>query len=227
MCQTLVQLAQLDIRTYVQHVVGSSNLPRARNELAAGFLASDYTDLLFIDDDMGWQPADVVRLLASDKPLIAGVGPKKRALPDNDARKWCVRFLADNVVNQDRMGAVEVEAVGTGFMLISRSVFTTMIEAHPEWKRRGWDNMPEDARRWYHRFFHFDSDHADEPGEDYSFCWAWRALGGQVWSIQAFRWCTSANTNSAGTSPPCSSRRRSNAHTRDVDARHAAVPERR
>ena len=181
MCQTLVQLAQLDIRAYVQHVVGSSNLPRARNELAAGFLVSDYTDLLFIDDDMGWRPADVVRLLASDKPLIAGVGPRKRALSDNDARKWCVRFLADGVINQDRMGAVEVEAAGTGFMLISRSVLSTMIEAHPEWKRSGWDNMPEDARRWYHRFFHFDSDHADEPGEDYSFCWAWRALGGQVW----------------------------------------------
>lgn len=178
--KTLVHLQQLGIQCWIQNVVGSSNLPRARNDLVAAFLASTYDDLLFIDDDMGWSPNDVIRLLASDKDLIAGVGSKKVSRPDTDPNKWCCVSLPGPLV-QDEMGAVEVAAVGTGFVKISRAVFSRMMMAHPNWKRRGWPNMPEAARAFYYQFFRFDPDDPDEPGEDIEFCRAWRALGGTVW----------------------------------------------
>ncbi len=180
MAKTHMHLAHLGIRSYMQQVIGNSNLPRARNDLSAAFLASDYTDCLFVDDDMGWQPNDVVRLLASDKDLIGAVGCKKVMCPDTDPAKWCLRMLPGDI-HQDDMGAIEVEAVGTGFLKISRVVFERMIDEHPEWKRRGWPNMPEKARAWYYRFFSFDPEDPDEIGEDIGFCREWRRLGGQVW----------------------------------------------
>jgi hypothetical protein len=180
--ETCVHLELSHIRYSSQFVIGSSNLPRARNELVARFLASDFTDLMFIDDDMGWRPEAVVRLLASDKPLIAGVGRKKVEKPNNDFNVWCATFPDGSLV-QDTMGAVLAINVGTAFMKIERSVFETMIAAHPEWKRKGNDGMSEKVRANYYKFFRFDHSDDDEieHGEDFVFCDRWRALGGSVW----------------------------------------------
>lgn len=179
MCKTHILLAQLGIRAYAQEVVGSSNLPRARNDLVASFMASGYDDLMFIDDDMGWEANDVLRLLASDKAVIGGVGCKKSMRPDTDPDRWCFRALP--VMVQDDMGAIEVECVGTGFLKISRGVFARLAAEHPDWKRRGWRTMPEDARAHYYQFFRFDPNDPDEYGEDFAFCKEWRRLGGSVW----------------------------------------------
>src|SRR5207302_4877147 len=140
----------------VQSTHGNSNLAQARNELAARFLASGATDMLFVDDDMGWNHGDVVRLLASDKPVIGGVGARKKPFDDTDPNKWCYRPLA-GPRNQNG-GAIEVETVGTGFLKITREPFERMIAAHPELKRRGLPGMPEAAAKYYHRFFSFGAD---------------------------------------------------------------------
>lgn len=182
LADTLVSLARLGIRATVEFVVGNSNLPRARNELAAVFLASDYSDAILIDDDMGWKLNDIVRLLASDKPVIGAVGRKKVDKPISDPSIWCVRLIPgtrDNL-RQDEMGAVEVAGVGTGCLKIERGVFGRLVAEHPEWKRRGHDAMTPAIREKYHKFFRFADDEHD-TGEDYQFCNDWRALGGEVW----------------------------------------------
>jgi hypothetical protein len=58
-------------------VSGSSILPKVRNAICAWFLASDHTDLIFIDADMGWQANAIVHLLASPHPVIGAVGRRK------------------------------------------------------------------------------------------------------------------------------------------------------
>jgi hypothetical protein len=186
--ETCVHLDRTGIAYASQFVIGSSNLPRARNEIVARFLASDCTDLIFADDDMGWRPEAIVRLLASDKPVIAGVGRKRVDKPNSDPDVWCVHFLdgADRALDQDEMGAIEVAAVGTGLMKIERRVFERLIAAHPEWKRDGHDGMPADVRAAYHQFFRFDPDDVTEMGEDIVFCHRWRAARGSVWIDPTF-----------------------------------------
>jgi hypothetical protein len=175
---TCLMLQKAGIFHRAQFVVGNSNLPRARNELVAEFLATDCTDLLFVDSDMSWSWNDVFRLLASEQAVIGGVGRKRIDKPSSDPAVWCARFLPE--LQQDAMGAIEVAGIGTGFLRIARPVFEAMIDAHPEWKRRGFASMTEAVRAQFYGFFRFGDDEHD-TGEDYGFCAAWRALGGSVW----------------------------------------------
>lgn len=176
---TMLLLQDLGIKARLYWAVGNSNLARARNEIVAAFLASDCTDLLFVDDDMGWKAGDVVRLLASRQDYIGGVGRKKDPKSDDRVNEsWCMRMLDASFVEQDEMGAVEVRGIGTGFVKISRTVFERVIAAHPELKRPGLASMPEPVREKFYRFFHFQ----DELSEDLAFCELWRALGGKVWA---------------------------------------------
>jgi hypothetical protein len=165
-------------------VVGSSVISKARNELCAHFLLSDCTDLLFIDDDMQWSPNSVLRLLASDQPLIGGVGRMRVQKPNSDPAVWCWRPLhnASGQLRQDDMGAVEAAGFGAAFMLINRRVFADMVEAHPEWKRPGAEDWEAELRAHYFEFFRQNHEgESGEASEDYVFCDRWRRLGNKVW----------------------------------------------
>lgn len=181
--ETCLTLYRSGIQCQTRHVIGSSNLPRARNELVARFLASDCTDLIFIDDDMQWHPQAVLQLLASDKEVVAGVGRKRVDKPNLDPEVWCVHFgeHGGRDLVRDDMGCIQVERVGTGFLKIARSALERMIVAHPEWKRAGHAGLGDAVQAQYYQFFRFDPDDVSEMGEDYVFCDRHRALGGTIW----------------------------------------------
>lgn len=186
----LLALGEAGIRVTFHFVVGNSVVHKARNELVAHFLQSDFTDLLFIDDDMEFAAADIVRLLASDKPVIGGVGRMRVAKPNTDPGVWCWRPIHDRAGNLvvDDMGAIEVRGFGAAFMLINRGVFAKMVEAHPEWKRKGMADWPQDLRNHYFEFFPANEhDDYGELSEDYGFCHRWRQMGGTVWADPTIR----------------------------------------
>ena len=179
LAETCVFLSRLGISFHYNMEIGQSNLPRARNVLVARFLASGATDLMFIDDDIGWDQADVVRLLASDQPLLAGVYRKKTEQADN-AAGWACQFLPAGAqgFNVDAGGNIEVAGVATGFMRLRRQVFEEMIAARPDWKGKGGlEELSATERQFYYRFFAYDD---EDRTEDYVFCDRWRALGGQI-----------------------------------------------
>ncbi len=180
--KTFAAFTDLGIKHRAEFITGSSNLPRARNGLVARFLASECTDLLMIDDDMGWNANSAVRLLASDKPFIAAAGRKKNQRPNSDPAAWCAQWLREQEsVDHDDMGAVKVARVGGAFAKIERGVFEKLIAAHPEWKHLGHEEMTAEQHACYHQFFRFDTESNQEIGEDYLFCDRWRAIGGEVW----------------------------------------------
>ncbi|HZK90772.1 MAG TPA: hypothetical protein VFC56_11545 [Stellaceae bacterium] len=185
LAETCVLLQGLGVRFHYTSVVGSSNLPRARNVLAARFLASGATDLMFIDDDVGWDQNDVVRLLACDQPLIAGITRKKLDNPD-DVAGWGCQLLsgADRGFVTDASGNIEVARAATGFMRLQRGVFEEMIRARPEWKRGEAAELSPAEQQFYYRFFMYDD---EEQTEDYVFCDRWRELGGRVFIDPALR----------------------------------------
>jgi len=183
LASTLLFLKEQGIRCTFQFVVGGSVIHKARNELCAHFLMSDYTDLLFVDDDMEWSPNSVLRVLASDKPVIGAVGRMRVQKPNSDPAVWCWRPLHQaRALNQDEMGAIEVKGVGAAFLLINRGVLFEMAKQRPSWKRAGAHDWPQELRDHYFEFFRTGEEGSDaEIGEDYLFCNRWRAMGGSVW----------------------------------------------
>ena len=180
--ETALALRQHGIPMAVQFVVGSSNLPRARNELVARFLASQASDLLFIDDDMGWRADDALNLLGTEQPFVGGLGRKRVDKPNDVRGVWCgaPEEDANGRLTSDAQGLVKFKKVGTGFLKLSREVFERVIDARPDLKAAGHDGMSEDVKSHYYRLFAFGSDE-HEAGEDFLFCETWKSLGGEVW----------------------------------------------
>src|SRR5210317_2361608 len=74
---------QIDVKFF--YLFNESLITRARNYCVDEFLRSDYTHLMFIDSDIGFDPNDVLSMLAlmdhtdpeNDKHIMCGPYPKK------------------------------------------------------------------------------------------------------------------------------------------------------
>jgi len=178
---TAITLDRFGAHHRCQMVIGNSNLPRARNELVAEFMASDCSTMLFIDSDMGWVPNDVLRLLASEHEVIGAVGRKRTDKPNSDPNVWCAWFEGQDL-ETDAHGAIKVGGVGTGFLKIDRSAFEKIAAAEPHRKRRPLAHMSERVGEQFYDYFRFaDGPNGECVGEDYHFCNTWRSLGNSVW----------------------------------------------
>ena len=111
----------------IRQCPGDSLVARARNKLAAEFLQSDCTHLLFLDTDLIFTPEQIARLVSHDEPIVGGLYPKKQP-----KLEWVINMLDGTATEPDARGLQRVKYLGTGCLLIAREVFTRMIEAHPE-----------------------------------------------------------------------------------------------
>ena len=71
-------LRELERRGYaVRRVRGYSAVDAARNQMATDALAAGFDELMWIDSDVVFDPDDVDRLRAHDRPFTCGIYPKK------------------------------------------------------------------------------------------------------------------------------------------------------
>ncbi len=173
-----------------------SLIPRARNTLVATFLDNPTaTHLMFIDADIGFETAHVARLLAFDKPVVAGMYPLKlidwspaalaQAAGGEDVHTAPLRYvgtLCEGAERKVSQGFATGLFAGTGFMMIQRATLRTMTAAYPETR---YVAAHSQARLSPNQFALFDTlidpDTGEYLSEDYAFCRRWRALGGEVW----------------------------------------------
>lgn len=102
---------------------GQANISRARDLLAAQFLATDCTTLVFVDGDIGFGHQDLQHLLASPFPITGGLYPRKSA-----TKRWvCVPQPEELPPVAGQPDLRRVRRIGTGFLRIDRGVFETMI----------------------------------------------------------------------------------------------------
>lgn len=100
----------------------------ARALILGRFLRSTATDLLMIDDDMGWDPRDVLKMLNARLDLVAVAGPRKIDAPAVAAHY--TREDASAVLTDARSGAMSITEVGGAFMMISRSCAEKVVAAN-------------------------------------------------------------------------------------------------
>jgi hypothetical protein len=179
---------------------GDALITRARNEIVAAFLDdAKATHLLFIDADIVFDPAAVLRLLDFGRPFVAGIYPAKLIQWDTVREKVkqgiepleaaslrYVYMLESADKRGDPIdGFARARWAGTGFMMIERSVLVRLAEAHPELAYAGVHSIPDTLAGSKNRYALFDPmidpDSRVYLSEDYAFCQRWRALGGEIW----------------------------------------------
>jgi glycosyltransferase involved in cell wall biosynthesis len=131
-----------------------SLITRARNYCVDEFMRSEATHLMFIDSDIGFNPQDVIALLAmqSDESaydVIGGPYPKKciswekikqavdKGMADenpNNLEKYVGDYVFNPKGGQREIPInqpVEVLEIGTGFMMVRRKTFEDYQKVYP------------------------------------------------------------------------------------------------
>ncbi len=153
---------------------GHCHVDDARNLCIWEFLRTACTDFLFIDSDVAAGSDAVSRIVSFNRDVIAGVYPYK-----DDTEAFPVRLLADQAIQPEPDGAVEVEAVPTGFLRMRRSAVERLAAAGRSYHTK--EVTKESRLPPIPLIFERDLDDVGERwGGDYNFCRKWRALGGQV-----------------------------------------------
>jgi len=76
--ETVGLLRHFGIEVSVQFCKNDSLVSRARNNLIAKALyLKNTTHVMFIDNDIGWDPSSILKLLIANKPIVAGIYPLK------------------------------------------------------------------------------------------------------------------------------------------------------
>lgn len=119
-------------------VVGDSLVARARNRIAARFMASQCTHLLFLDTDLIFSPEHVARLISHGLPFVIGLYPKKQ--PE---LSWVCNTRDEFGPADPETGLRRVLYGGTGCMLIAREVLAAVIAANPQHAYQPDDGEPD------------------------------------------------------------------------------------
>lgn len=196
----------IEMRSYF--LFNESLITRARNYCVDEFMRSDCTHMMFIDSDIGFDPRDVLAMLAlqsdeSEYDVLAGPYPKKciswekiklavdKGVADEDPNVL-ERFVGDYVFNPKGGGGniridqpVEVMEVGTGFMMTRRSAFQKFEKAFPQYSYKPDHVRTEafDGSREIMQYFQAEIDPKSKRylSEDYWFCQKMIEIGGKIW----------------------------------------------
>jgi hypothetical protein len=196
----------LELRSYF--LFNESLITRARNYCVDEFMRSDCTHMLFIDSDIGFDPRDIVAMMAlqsdeSDYDVLAGPYPKKtiswekiklavdKGIADTDPNVL-EKFVGDYVFNPKSGNGtiridepVEVSEVGTGFMMTRRSAFEKFRDTYPQYYYKPDHVRTEhfDGTREIMQYFQAEIDPESKRylSEDYWFCQKLAQAGGKIW----------------------------------------------
>ena len=165
------------------------------------------THLMFIDADITFSWLSIVKLLLSKKELSGGCYPKKcfnwdkirhhnqqnPNLKDEELMAKSLDYVfnpiyhrdGDNVVIRVENGMAQVKDIGTGFMMINKSVIRKMILKYPDTKYK--NNVAGYGQQHMNDCFYSLFDCCIDPvsrvylSEDYLFCKRWIDAGGELW----------------------------------------------
>lgn len=198
--------AKYSIPLQLYFLFNESLITRARNYCVDEFLRSDATHLMFIDSDIGFNPQDVLAMLAlqtdeSEYDVLGGPYPKKciswekiklavdKGVADEDPMVLD-RYVGDYVFNP-KSGQreiplnvpVEVLELGTGFMMIKRTTFEKYKATYPHLSYKPDHVRTEhfDGSREILAYFDciIDPESKRYLSEDYNFCYHVTRMGGK------------------------------------------------
>lgn len=201
--------ASYQIPLQIYYLFNESLITRARNYCVDEFMRSEASHMMFIDSDIGFDPKDVIALMALQalEPekynIIGGPYPKKciswekikaavdKGVADKDAG-ILEKFVGDFVFNPKggsqtiKLGEpCEVLEIGTGFMMIHKEALKTFTEKLSQYHYKP-DHVRTDhfdGSREIMMYFQAEVDPVSKRylSEDYWFCQKAQEIGLKTW----------------------------------------------
>ena len=200
---------QYGIPLQMYFLFNESLITRARNYCCDEFMRSTSQHMMFIDSDIGFNPQDVIAMMALQSQdeetyeIIGGPYPKKciswekiksavdKGIADEDANVL-EKFVGDYVFNpkggQQSIAIsepCEVLEIGTGFMMISKKAMQKFADKYPEYLYRPDHVRTEhfDGSREIMMYFQAEVDPVTKRylSEDYWFCQKAQAANIKTW----------------------------------------------
>ena len=84
------------IEISVDFLGNESLITRGRSIMAARFLKTNATHLLFLDADVGFDPLSLLRMAAFEKDVVCGIYSKKASIGQRFARDFCAATTPTN-----------------------------------------------------------------------------------------------------------------------------------
>ena len=162
---TMNVFRQFNIPLTIEFCKNDSLVSRARNNLIAkAMYNTSVTHMMFIDNDITWEPIDIIKLMLSDKSLIGGVYPLKKynwnVLTEdknsvNNILERKNKSQLKNIISDENMiqhnllkyninfldnvltienNLTKLRHIATGFMMIKRKTIEQMAKAFPSTK---------------------------------------------------------------------------------------------
>jgi hypothetical protein len=182
-----------------------SLINRARNKFVTKFLDNkefNGTHLLFIDADIGFTLQNLLRVIEFNKEVVTCTYPVKgfywqqlldrikenNNIDEQTMRDYLLQFNVNLYPNTEfKQGFARVKESATGFMLIKREVFTTIINKNPQLKykpdlRTGIENS-QNAYDFFPVGIYKEKDGVNRfLSEDYYFCRLAEECGFEIWT---------------------------------------------
>ena len=207
MMRLQMEFVKKKITAQYHPITAESLISRGRNSAAAFFLQSDCDYMLFVDTDMSFDPTDFNEVAKINKPLTIGAYCKKYIRKDklesyvsttlnsnaehgvngmtlpSDWESYCTDFSTEITSGTKPDKCIEVNYGATGFMLIHKSVFETIIKKRPDLKYKNDIDFYMSAKDNFYDFFSVgvNKDSGKYESEDYGFCQLWKECGGKIY----------------------------------------------
>ena len=180
-----------------------------RNNLVAKALSVDgVTHIMFIDEQVVWNPYDILKLLLSDKYIVGGACPKKHINWENLTNNpKCISVfneknkthfsndifiqhklsdynieIKDNTQISINNNLTMVDKMSFDFVMIKRAVFEKMFCAFPNTKYIDEGNFLVDTENNYaYTLFNIGKEKNNILSECDVFCKRWKNMGGSFW----------------------------------------------
>jgi hypothetical protein len=182
--ETEKSLTELARRGYkVRTLRGSSQVDLARSLLATESIRDGYAETMWIDADVAFDPDDVEKLRAHNRPFTAGLYVKKG--PKEFAGKF--RPGTKSVTLGVGGGLLEVEYVGMGFTHMRAEVYTKIASGLGLPSCGGGYDPAKLVTPYFLPLLVPTAEGWDYLSEDYSFCYRARQVGIPVFADTTIR----------------------------------------
>lgn len=108
-------------------LIDESILPMARNELLSIAYTEEVESIVFIDSDQVWDARVLLDIINSQHDVIGLPVVSKTDKPGN----FNVKLKGIDQIEKDEQGNIKVDAVGTGFLKLSRKALESLWNSNP------------------------------------------------------------------------------------------------